>query len=320
MKRGLTEARIGVLMGGHSAERDVSLRTGQAVHQALLRRGYDAVPIDVDDQICDQLRANRVQIAFLSLHGPGGEDGTIQGLLESIGIPYTGSGVAASAIAMNKATTKALLAYHGIPVPSGTVVQTGMARANARIPKGLRCPLVVKPIDQGSTIGVTIVRRPAEWAAALRRAQQFGKEAVAECFIPGRELTVSVLQGRKGPLALPLVEIEVTDGFYDFEAKYQKGRTRYLCPAPIPAALAKRLQAVAVRAYSVLGCDGAVRVDIRLTPRGRPFVLEANTIPGMTETSLLPMAAKEAGIDYDTLVERILESALNRMRKAHRDR
>ena len=320
MKRGLTEARIGVLMGGQSAERDVSLRTGQAVHQALLRRGYDAVAVDVDETICDQLRTNRVQLAFLSLHGPGGEDGTIQGLLESMGIPYTGSGVAASAIAMNKATTKALLAYHGIPVPAGTVVQTGMVRSNGRMPKGLRCPIVVKPVDQGSTIGVTIVRRPSEWAAALRRAQQFGKEAVAEAFIPGRELTVSVLQGRKGPEALPLVEIEVTEGFYDFDAKYQKGRTRYLCPAPIPAAMAKRLQAIAVQTFQVLGCDGAARVDIRLTPRGKPFVLEANTIPGMTETSLLPMAAKQAGLDYDTLVERILESALNRMRKAHRGR
>ena len=320
MKRGLTEARIGVLMGGRSAERDVSLRTGQAVHQALLRRGYDAVAIDVDETVCEQLRAHRVQIAFLSLHGPGGEDGTIQGLLESIGVPYTGSGVAASAMAMNKSTTKALLAYHGIPVPAGAVVQTAQARSNSRMPTGVRCPLVVKPVDQGSTIGVTIVRRPSEWATALRRAQPFGREAVAESFIPGREVTVSVLQGRKGPAALPLVEIVVTEGFYDFDAKYQKGRTKYLCPAPMPATLTKQLQALGARAFEVLGCEGAARVDIRVTPRGKPYVLEVNTIPGMTETSLLPMAAKQAGVEYDQLVERILESALSRMRKAHRDR
>ncbi|TKB76786.1 MAG: D-alanine--D-alanine ligase [Nitrospira sp.] len=320
MKRGLTEARIGVLMGGRSAERDVSLRTGQAVHQALLRRGYDAVAIDVDETVCDQLRVHRVQLAFLSLHGPGGEDGTIQGLLESIGVPYTGSGVAASAMAMNKSTTKALLAYHGIPVPAGVVVQTAQARSNSRMPTGVRCPFVVKPVDQGSTIGVTIVRRPSEWATALRRAQPFGREAVAESFIPGREVTVSVLQGRKGPAALPLVEIVVTEGFYDFDAKYQKGRTKYLCPAPMPAALTKQLQALGARAFEVLGCEGAARVDIRVTPRGKPYVLEVNTIPGMTETSLLPMAAKQAGLDYDQLVERILESALSRMRKAHRDR
>jgi D-alanine-D-alanine ligase len=317
----LTTARVGVLMGGWSSEREVSLRTGRAVHRALLRRGYRAVAIDVGPELEHRLRAERVELAFVALHGPGGEDGTIQGLLETLGIPYTGSGVRASAIAMHKPTTKALLAAEGIPVPDGAVLRAGeLGRGTVPpLPEGLRRPVVVKPASEGSTIGVSIVRAKDQWAAALRRAHRLDPEALVEAYIPGRELTVSVLGGKTGPVALPAVEIVAPGGFYDYSAKYRKGRTRYLCPAPIAPGLAKRLADLALRAYGLVGCAGAARVDFRVTPAGRPYVLELNTTPGMTETSLLPMAAAAAGLDYDELTERILASALARqvaMRKA----
>jgi len=312
-----------VLMGGRSAEREVSLRTGQAVHRALLRRGYRAVAIDVDASVQEQLRTKKVEIVFLALHGPGGEDGTIQGLLEIIGMPYTGSGVRASAIAMHKVTAKALLDCHGIPVPPGTVVRAGRhgkdqshRRGPVTVPPaGLRWPVVVKPAAQGSTIGVTIVHRRSEWRAALRRAHEYDQEAVVESYIPGREIAVSVLGGTPLPRALPAIEIVAPDGFYDYAAKYEKGRTRYLCPAPLPDAVANRVRDLAIRTYQIVGCEGAARVDFRVTRRGRPYVLEINTVPGMTETSLLPMAAAKAGIDYDSLTERILQSALKRAQR-----
>jgi D-alanine-D-alanine ligase len=309
----LTKARIGVLMGGRSSEREISLRTGQAVHRALLRRGYRAVAIDVNGALLQQLEAEKVEMAFLALHGPGGEDGAIQGLLETIGMPYTGSGVRASAIAMHKVTAKTLLACHGIPVPEGTVIRKGEAAGK---PARLKWPVIVKPAAEGSTIGISIVRKPSEWRTALRRAHRHDREAVVEAYIPGHEVTVSVLGGARRPRALPTIEILAPGGFYDYAAKYTKGRSRYLCPAPLPVRVNRQVTELALRAYGILGCDGAARVDFRVTPRGRPYVLELNTIPGMTETSLLPMAAAEAGMDYDTLTERILESALRRAKAA----
>ncbi|MFM8550804.1 MAG: D-alanine--D-alanine ligase [Nitrospiraceae bacterium] len=307
----MTKARIGVLMGGRSSEREVSLRTGQAVHRALLRLGYDAVAIDVGESLTQQLRANRVKLVFLALHGPGGEDGTSQGLLDSIGMPYTGSGVRASAIGMHKVATKAVLAYAGVPVPKGTVIRSEQGRA-AGLPAGLKLPLVVKPASEGSTIGVSIVRRRADWRPALRRAHGYDEEALVEAYIPGREIGVSVLGHAGKTRALPAVEIVAPGGFYDYHAKYTKGRTRYLCPAPLTPVLAKRVQDLAIRTYRAIGCAGAARVDFRVTPRGKPYVLEINTIPGMTETSLLPMAAAKAGLNYGALTERILQSALVR--------
>lgn len=314
----LTTARIGVLMGGQSSEREVSLRTGQAVHQSLLRRGYDSVAIDVTGRLHQDLEHHKVAIAFLSLHGPGGEDGTIQGFLETIGMPYTGSGVQASAVGMHKVITKTLLAAHDIPVPGGTVVQRGESPSLAGILKTgkFKLPVVVKPASQGSTIGVTIVRHVKEWKDALALAHRYDSDAMVEAYIPGHEVTVSILGRTTGPpKVLPAVEIVAPDGFYDFSAKYQKGKTRYLCPAPLPAKNLREIAELGQRTYRVLGCEGAARVDFRITPKGRPYVLEINTVPGMTETSLLPMAAAQAGIDYDSLVEWILQSALDR---AHR--
>jgi D-alanine-D-alanine ligase len=317
----LTQSRIGVLMGGQSSEREVSLRTGAAVHGALCRRGYDAVTIDVGPTLSRDLQDQKIAVAFLALHGPGGEDGSIQGFLETVGIPYTGSGVQASAVGMHKVTTKTVLAAHGIPVPAGLVVRRGqpMSHAQALRTAKLRWPVVVKPASEGSTIGITIVRKPAEWDQAVALAHQYDRDALIEAYIPGHEVTVSLL-GRKddAPLALPAVEIVAPNGFYDFSAKYEKGKTRYLCPAPLSSAVRKQIRHLALQTYEVLGCAGAARVDFRITPRGRPYVLEINTVPGMTETSLLPMAAAQAGIDYEELTERILESAVARMRNTGR--
>ncbi len=312
----ITDARIGVLMGGRSSERDISLKTGQAVHQALIRLGYDAVAIDVTDRLHRELDNQNVAIAFLSLHGPGGEDGTIQGFLETMGIPYTGSGVRASAVGMHKAVTKILLAAHGVPVAADTVVREGDRPALARILREahLQLPIVVKPVAQGSTIGVTVVRRAGQWKEALALAHRFDPEAMVESYIPGHEAAVSLVgTAAEGVKVLPAIEIVAPEGFYDFSAKYQKGKTQYLCPAPFPPKVLRQISEMARRTYTVLGCEGAARVDFRITPRGRPFVLEINTVPGMTETSLLPMAAAQVGIGYDALVERILQSALDRV-------
>jgi D-alanine-D-alanine ligase len=312
----VTEGRIGVLMGGRSSEREVSLRTGAAVHRALCRRGYDAVTIDVGPTLSRDLQDQKIAVAFLALHGPGGEDGSIQGFLETLGIPYTGSGVHASAVGMHKVTTKTLLAAHGIPVPAGFVIKRGerVLRAQAWRSAKLRWPVVVKPASEGSTIGVSIVKKPAQWDEAVALAHRYDRDAMVEAYIPGHEITVSLL-GRQdeAPLILPAVEIVAPDGFYDFSAKYEKGKTRYLCPAPLSAAITKQIRKLALQTFDVLGCAGAARVDFRITPRGRPFVLEINTVPGMTETSLLPMAAAQAGIDYEELTECILESAITRM-------
>ena len=304
-------------MGGTSAEREVSLRSGQAVHRSLIRRGYQAVMIDAAEDVPRALRGKKVALVFLALHGRGGEDGAMQGMLEVLGIPYTGSGVRASAVAMHKDMTKTILSAHGILVPPGSVVYAGESPASP--PAGTRLPLVVKPVSEGSTIGVSILRRLSEWRPALRQAHAYDREALVETYIPGRELTVSVLDGA----ALPAVEIRPKSGFYDYAAKYTRGESRYLCPAPLPPAIHRHLGSLAVEAYRILGCEGAVRVDFRLTPRGKPYVLEVNTIPGMTETSLLPMAAAQAGLDYDQLTERILSSAIRRaalMTKAQRTR
>ncbi len=311
----LTSARIGVLMGGRSAEREISLKTGQAAYRALLRRGYNAVAIDVGPSLARELAEQKVEIAFLALHGPGGEDGAMQGFLESINIPYTGSGILASAIAMHKVTAKLLLRAQGIPVPTGAVVYRGESPTAGRFLRSakLKLPVVVKPATQGSSIGVTIVTQPSQWKEALQLAHRYEREAVVEAYVPGHEVTVSILSGSDGKLlALPAVEIVAPGGFYNFSAKYEKGKTQYLCPAPLSTPVTRRIRELAVRAYHAVGCDGAVRVDFRITPRGRPYVLEINTVPGMTETSLLPMAAAQAGIDYESLTERILQSALRR--------
>ena len=296
-------------MGGQSAEREISLKTGRAVSAALIRLGYQVFPIDADETLPWKLRAKKVDVAFIALHGRGGEDGTVQGLLEIIGIPYTGSGVRASAMAMDKAMTKALLRSQGIPVPRGIVLDQEYPRAVP--PKGLQWPIVVKPSSEGSTLGVSIVRNSKSWRTALRRAYQFDSQAVVETYIEGREMAIGVIDSR----ALPAVEIQAPGGFYDFDAKYKKADTQYVCPAQVSNGSLNRMQTLAVQAYTILGCEGAARVDFRLSRQGRPVILEVNTIPGMTERSLLPMAAAELGLSYDRLVKQILQGALKKKKK-----
>ena len=302
----LTAKRIAVLMGGQSAEREISIRSGRAVWAALIRKGYDAIPLEVDAAVVARLREVRGQIAFIALHGPGGEDGTVQGMLEVLRMPYTGSGVRACAVAMDKAITKSLLEHDGIPVPRGFV--RSLRERRKPLPSGFRLPLVVKPVSQGSTLGITIVRKRRDLPKGLEAAFAYGPAVLVEEYIDGRELTVGILNDRP----LPVVEIIPQSGFYDFVSKYTPGASVYKAPAPLSNRLAKQIQALALDVHRRFGCRGATRVDFRLDRKGRPFVLELNTVPGMTETSLLPMAAKAARFSYEDMVEAILESAVER--------
>jgi D-alanine-D-alanine ligase len=299
--------RIAVLMGGMSSERDISLKTGGAILHALQARGYTAVALDADRNSAESLKTNGIDAAFIALHGALGEDGTVQGLLELLGIAYTGSGVLASAVSINKVITKKMLAYHGLPTPAFQVVRAqegDVERAVTSIT--LPLPFVVKPPEEGSTIGISIVRDAAHISRAVSLAAQYDREVLIEEFVKGRELTAAVLNGEP----LPLVEIVAKDGFYDFEAKYHsQGATRYVVAPDIGQEHTLMIQKLARETYAVLGCSGAARVDFLLTPDGRPSILEINTIPGMTETSLLPKAAAHAGIDFESLVERILWTA-----------
>ncbi len=297
------DAVVGVLMGGRSAEREVSLRTGAAILGALRRLGRRAVAIDACEDLPRQLARRRVDVAFIALHGRGGEDGTVQGLLECLGVPYTGSGVLASALAMDKKQSKRVFREEGLPTPDFEVRARGAG--GARRGAGLAPPVVVKPTNEGSSVGMTVVRSRAGMARALALAFRYDPEAIVEQYLPGREFTVGVLDGA----ALPVVEVRPRSGLYDYRSKYSAGLTEYLAPAPIGARLAARLGTLAARAHAALGCRGASRVDFRLDRRGRAFVLEVNTIPGMTETSLLPKAAAAAGIGFDELVARILRGA-----------
>lgn len=294
---------VAVLMGGWSAEREVSLRTGRAVLASLERLGYQAWGLDVGRDLPLRLEERRPDVAFVALHGTCGEDGAVQGLLEVIGIPYTGSGVLASALAMNKKVSKEIFAHHGLHTPPWVMAVRGREPGLADLPFGL--PAVVKPVAEGSTIGVSVVREEAGLAPALAEAIRRCPEALVEKYIPGRELTVGVL----GRTPLPAVEIIAGEGFYDYQAKYHSAETRYVCPAEMTSALEERLAASAVKAVDVLGCRGQARVDFRVDPEEVPWILEVNTIPGMTETSLLPKAAAAAGYGFDELVEAILTEA-----------
>ncbi|MBI3609323.1 MAG: D-alanine--D-alanine ligase [Nitrospirae bacterium] len=304
----LTGKKIAVLMGGKSAEREISLMSGRAIEASLHRQGCAVVAIDPDETVAERLRQEKVELVVNALHGRFGEDGTIQGFLEILRIPYTGSGVLASAIGMNKVMTKRLLVLHGIPTPTFSVLRSsGPAAGGPRgLPVGLDCPVVVKPSSEGSTIGVTIVERPSLAEAAYREAFRYGEEILVEEYIEGHEVTAGLLE--ESPL--PLVEIVPKEAFYDYQAKYTKGMTEYIVPARLPQDVTQKVQGLALKTHQVIGCRGCTRVDFRVDPRGRPFVLEINTVPGMTETSLLPKAAEAAGMTYDQLVAKIVQSAV----------
>lgn len=296
----LKTKHIAVLMGGLSAEREVSLRTGQAISQALREAGYRVTDIDADRSLPARLEESRIEVAFIALHGRFGEDGTVQGLLEMMGIPYTGSGVLASSLAMDKVATKKMLQYHGVNTPAFAVFRPG-SQVQGSLPP---FPVVVKPAREGSTIGISIAREQAELEAGLAEAFRFDSLVLVEQFVAGAEVTVGVLDGE----ALPVIQVVPKGGFYDYQAKYTAGQTEYLLPAPLPEGVYAGLQQAARQACLALGCSGAARVDFMVGDNDFTC-LEVNTIPGMTATSLLPKAAAAAGLPFVELVQRILEGA-----------
>ncbi len=299
--------KVGVIAGGLSSEREVSLRSGQAVFKALEELGYQVVFIDADKNVCEKIRNERIDIAFLALHGGWGENGGIQGMLEVMGIPYTGSGVLASALAMDKEATKKVFLYHEIPFPPFKTIESFYEfDFYELIP--FEYPLVVKPAQEGSSVGVSIVREERELKDALYEAFKFGKKVIIEKFIEGREIHIGVLADK----ALGGVEVRPKRGFYDYEAKYTKGLTEYILPPEIEEPIYEKLKSLALKAHKALGCDGATRIDMILSKDGNPYVLEVNTLPGMTETSLLPKIASLAGYDFKGLVKEILELALRK--------
>lgn len=312
------QARVGVLLGGTSPERDISLRTGKAVLAALVGKGYDVEAIDVSVDLPKQLVEKRIEVAFVALHGKLGEDGSVQGLLEVMRIPYSHSGVLASSIAMDKIASKRMFEHAGLPTPAWSTFlapEPGSAPLTAvDLPKNVPLPFVVKPATTGSTIGISVVRDAdrAGYAATLNQAASFDRAILVEQFVSGVEITVSVLGSHEGDAkALPVIEIVPPEGFFDFDAKYAytKGKTQYLCPARIAPEIAAEASRISVRAHEVLGCEGVTRSDLIVDASGKPWLLETNTIPGMTETSLVPKAAKQAGIEFPELVETLLDTA-----------
>jgi D-alanine-D-alanine ligase len=294
------DKNIGVLMGGLSSEREVSLSTGNAVMEAMNRKGLKAFPIDVGRDIAKALQG--IDLAFLALHGTYGEDGCIQGVLEYLKIPYTGPGVTGSALAYDKLKTKEILKFHGIPTADYEIFYKNQ---NQPIIRNLDFPLVVKPTNQGSSFGVSIVHTEDQWKPALKSAFKYSQEIIVENFIEGKLLAI----GMNGESPMPIVHILPKSGFYDYEAKYTSGKTEYLCPANLSEYEINKCNEVSKKVFKVLRGRGIPRVDIILDDKGTPYVLEMNTIPGMTPTSLLPMAALKTGMQFDDLVVEILKKA-----------
>jgi D-alanine-D-alanine ligase len=295
--------KVAVLMGGLSAERAVSLKSGAAVLAALQRRGVDVHGVDVGRDIVPVLAQGGFDRAFIILHGRGGEDGVIQGVLESLGIPYTGSGVLGSALSMDKVRSKQVWQALGLSTPPSILLQADSRWSEVAAELGL--PMAVKPVREGSSIGTTRVDQLAQLEPAWREAARFDAQVMAEPWIEGEEYTVAILAG----VALPVIRLETPHGFYDYKAKYEADDTRYHCPCGLGVEDETRLQSLALRAFEALGAYGWGRVDLMLDHKGRPWLLENNTAPGMTDHSLVPMAAKAAGMDFEDLVWRILAEA-----------
>lgn len=304
--------RIGVLMGGLSSEREVSIKTGDAIFDALISRGYDAVKIYVDRDIDRVLRQTPIDLAFLALHGTYGEDGCIQGLLELFGIPYTGSGVLASALAMDKLKAKELFRLHNVPTPPYYNVDARQLDDLEELHGSFGFPAFVKPRRQGSSVGAGKATNLSELRALAEQAARFDKNVLVERFVAGREVTVGVLDGR----ALGALEIVPKSGVYDYKSKYTKGASEYIFPARLTPTRYKGVMNLAERASRCLGCTGATRVDLLVTEGENEYVLEVNTLPGMTPTSLLPKIAAGSGYDFPALCEAILQSAGNEIMPA----
>lgn len=294
-------------MGGISKEREISLKTGRGIFDALERKGYRVVAIDCTRDIVNQLKHEGIDVAFIALHGAYGEDGSLQGLLEWLQIPYTGSGVLASALAMDKAVLNGLSRDLGFLAPQEEIFDARFETADVFLARqAIPCPLVVKPSREGSTINMTIVRKKEDLKTALQQALKSDCKILVEEFIAGKEVTVSVLDGR----ALPSIEIAPKSGFYDYQSKYTKGMTDYILPARVSEECQKTLARVSEKIFRRIDCSGVIRADFMVGhDEEKPYFLEVNTIPGMTETSLVPKAAAHAGISYDALCETILEGA-----------
>jgi len=306
-----------VLMGGMSAEREISLKTGEAVAAGLADAGHEVRTYDLRGTPGRDVRSfvasgelDAAGVVFIALHGGEGEDGRIQALLDLVGKAYTGSGVLASALCMDKTFSKMVFERHGVPTPAWFEAPgpEAMASAAERTASIGGYPLVVKPVDQGSTIGISIVEDEEGLEPAITLARKYSDRLVFERYIPGRELSVAIV----GEEVFPVIEIVPEDGFYDYERKYTKGKSSYHCPADIDNALSKRISREAFAAYKALGCEGFARVDLRLGEDGSPYFLEINTIPGMTETSLVPMAAAQRGYSFSELVNMIVKEALEK--------
>ncbi len=295
--------RIGVLLGGRSAEREVSLKSGHAVLAALKKLNLDAHPFDLGTQELEGLFRENFSSVFIALHGRYGEDGTVQGMLDLMGLPYTGSGVMASALAMDKWRTKLIWQAAGIPTPRYHLLNADTDFNQVVAELGL--PLMVKPINEGSSIGMSKVIAADELHGAYELAVRHDALVMAEQFIAGTELTAGILVNE----ALPLIRLETPRVFYDYEAKYLSNNTRYICPAGLEATQEKYIQDLSLRAFQILGCRSWGRVDLMLDNKGAPYFLEANTSPGMTDHSLVPMAARQAGLSFEELVGRIIDTA-----------
>jgi D-alanine-D-alanine ligase len=307
--------KVAVLKGGASLERQVSLRSGARVAEALRSGGHEVIEIDVDQELVRNLRLAGPDAAFVALHGRSGEDGTMQELLEIVGIPYTGCGVLSSTWTMDKAMTKLMLQHNGIPTPrfvsfgEAAFKSLGASDALEKIESLLGFPVVVKPARQGSALGVNFAADHSEMPSAILSAFSYDDSVVIEQYVKGREIAVSMLDGE----ALPAVEAIVRGGdFFDFESRYEIGNTEYVCPAEFDDAVSARLAELAVQTYELLNCHGFARVDFMVPESGEPQVLEVNSIPGLTQTSLMPIAAEAAGISFEQLAERVLASAHSR--------
>lgn len=310
------ELKVAVLMGGKSLERSISLKSGERVANALRGRGYTVVELDVDDLLVPTLLQQAPDVAYIALHGKYGEDGTIQELLEIMEIPYTGPGPLASIIGFNKILSKELFAANGIPTPryhtfgASTIQEMGAAKLLSKTWEALGSPVVVKPAAQGSALGVKMVRKFEDLPEAIIAALGYDERILIEEFIEGREISVSIM-GTEEPVALPPVEIVPKSGFFDFESRYTPGKTEYFAPARIDEKTLSRVNDVALKAHKLLRCKDVSRVDMIVDKSGTPYVLELNISPGMTETSLLPLAAEAAGITFGELVEKLVRAALS---------
>ncbi|MGA7201320.1 MAG: D-alanine--D-alanine ligase [Candidatus Cybelea sp.] len=307
-RNGGSRARVAVVMGGGSAEREISIRSGAEVLRALQALGYEARSLDYDERFIDALHQYKPDVVFIALHGPGGEDGHVQALLEYLSIPYTGSGLEAAALSMDKHLTKKLLAAEGLPTPVWDLFDLAGGTLPL-LPGSLDLPLVIKPRYEGSSNGVTIVRTHEEWTNAMLEASKSYAQILAEEYVEGREFTCAVL----GEEALPIVEIVANrDGFYSYDAKYEPGGSTHVAPAKIDDDLAARLQMLGLSAHRLLGLRDYSRSDFIIRADNRPYLLEINSLPGLTPASLLPDACAAVGIGFEALIERLLNYALAR--------